>query len=427
MASDVGTYPRGFNRDEQFSWPLVRADKIVCLNYGKSLTESKRRSGDVIVYGTNGPCGFHDTPLSNGPSVILGRKGMGNLGVKWTNRPFWVIDTAYYVTPRIPDIDLKYFYYLIKYIGLNHLKDGTSNPSLSRDTFYAQLLPLPPLPEQCSIADILGTLDDKIELNRRMNRTLEEMARALFKSWFVDFDPVRAKAEGRTPAGMDPATAALFPDAFQDSPLGPIPKGWEVTTVGKVATHNKITVKPEEQSDELFDHYSLPAYDDGQTPVAEAGSGIKSNKFLVDAQSVLLSKLNPRIPRVWLPLIDGGRRPICSTEFLDLRPATYLSRDYLYSLFNSTAFSDVYQTLVTGTSGSHQRVKPEYLLAMDIVLPPVGVAEAFHEAISPLLARIGCNRQESQVLSAIRDTLLPKLLSGEIRVGEAQELAEGVV
>ena len=115
-------------------------------------------------------------------------------------------------------------------------KDGTSNPSLSRDTFGALLLPVPPFPEQQAIACILGALDDKIELNRRKNRTLEAMARAIFQSWFMDFDPVRAKAAGRAPAGLSPDLAAFFPDSFEDSTLGSIPKGWVARPLYEVAT-----------------------------------------------------------------------------------------------------------------------------------------------------------------------------------------------
>ena len=145
--------------------------------------------------------------------------------MEWSDDDYWVIDTAYSLAPLRSDVDLKYAYFLIKFIGLNHLKDGTSNPTLSRDTFGAQAFPLPPLVVQRTIARILGTLDDKIELNHRMNETLEAMARALFKSWFVDFDPVRAKAEGRDP-GLPNPFANLFPDSFEDSELGEIPTGW---------------------------------------------------------------------------------------------------------------------------------------------------------------------------------------------------------
>ena len=229
-----GIYPRGFSLKTRWPWPLVKATENVSLNYGKALRDDERNAGRIPVYGTNGRCGWHDSPLANGPGVILGRKGQGPLGVEWCDSDFWVIDTACYVTRKSPHINLKYFYHLVKYIGLNHLKDGTSNPGLSRDTFGSLLLPMPPLKEQQAIACILGALDDKIELNRRMNRTLEGIARALFQSWFVDFDPVRAKAAGQTPAGLAPRLSDLFPDSFQQSELGEIPAGWRVRPIGDV-------------------------------------------------------------------------------------------------------------------------------------------------------------------------------------------------
>ena len=190
---------RGFRVDNTFSWSLIKSERIFDLKYGKSLISTSRTNGKIPVYGSNGQCGWHDKALQKGPGVILGRKGQGPLGVEWCSSDFWVIDTAYYLVLLTDDVDLKYAYYLIKYVGLNHLKDGTSNPSLSRDTFKSQYFPIPPLEKQKSIVRIICSLDDKIELNRQMNETLEAMARAIFQSWFVDFDPVRAKAEGRQP------------------------------------------------------------------------------------------------------------------------------------------------------------------------------------------------------------------------------------
>ena len=210
------THPRGLPPVESIYWPLVPARDLFKLTYGRALTARDRRPGNVPVYGTNGRCGTHDTALFGGPGVILGRKGQGPLGVEWSRGPYWVIDTAYTLTPVREDVELKYAYYLLKFIGLNHLKDGTSNPTLSRETFGAQALPLPSEPCQRAVAHVLGALDDKIELNRRMNETLEAMAGALFKSWFVDFDPVRAKMEGRD-TGLPQDIADLFPDRFVDS------------------------------------------------------------------------------------------------------------------------------------------------------------------------------------------------------------------
>ncbi|MEV4536274.1 restriction endonuclease subunit S [Asanoa sp. NPDC049518] len=145
----------------------MRANTLFELRYGRALVEAARRPGRIPVYGTNGRCGSHDTPLFKGPGLVLGRKGQGPLGVEWVNGDFWVIDTAYALEPITNDVDLKFSYYLIKHVGLNHLKDGTSNPSLGRDTFASQLFPLPPIEEQQRIAKTLGALDDKIASNRR--------------------------------------------------------------------------------------------------------------------------------------------------------------------------------------------------------------------------------------------------------------------
>jgi type I restriction enzyme S subunit len=285
-------------------------------------------------------------------------------------------------------------------------------------------LHIPPLEEQRAIAHILGTLDDKIELNRRMNETLEAMARAIFKSWFVDFDPVRAKMEGRQPAGMDVETAALFPDSFENSALGKIPKDWRAGNASEVLSLGRDTVAPGDSPDEVFDHYSIPAFDEGRVPKTERGDQIKSNKFTVPSEGVLLSKLNPRIPRVWLPKVVTDRRSVASTEFLVSLPKGDATRDYLYGLFKSDSFLDVFTSLVTGTSGSHQRVKPEYLLGMHVVIPSRACMVHFSETIGPLLKRAVTNIVESRTFATIRDTLLPKLISGEIRVKHAKRTAE---
>src|SRR6266496_115435 len=147
-AKNSTTYPRGFSPRADWRWPLVPARELVTLNYGRALKADARKSGEIPVYGTNGRCGWHNEALATGPGLILGRKGQGPLGVEWCETDFWVIDTAYFATPLRKDINLKYLYYLAKYVGLNHLKDGTSNPTLSRDSFGAQLFPFPSLPEQ---------------------------------------------------------------------------------------------------------------------------------------------------------------------------------------------------------------------------------------------------------------------------------------
>jgi len=141
-----------------------------------------------------------------------------------------------------------------------------------------------------------------------------------------------------------------------------------------------------------------------------------SNKFIVPPNCVMVSKLNPRIPRIWLPDLRGQNRAVCSTEFLVATPKPGVSREFLYCLFINESFVNVFTTMVTGTSGSHQRVRPESLLNMDTPIPPASLIQKFTETVAPMLKRISQNINESRTLAALRDALLPKLLSGELRV-----------
>jgi len=304
---------------------------------------------------------------------------------------------------------------------------GATMPNLNTSILSALPLVVPSLHEQRTIASILSALDDKIDLNRRMNETLEAIARALFTSWFVDFDPVRAKMEGRQPVGMDAEIAALLPEGLEESEIGAIPVGWQIAPFSSLATLSRVTINPSNYPSEVFDHYSLPAFDQGQIPASDQGNTIKSQKFVVPGSSLLLSKLNPRFPRAWIPTVSPLRRAIASTEFLVLLPHHETPREYLYSLYLSSGFMEDFASRVTGTSGSHQRVKPEDLLSMVVVLPPGPLRRAFNDRTGPLLRRVSANRQESLTLATIRDTLLPKLLSGEVRVQEAERELDAVL
>ncbi|MCP5337248.1 MAG: restriction endonuclease subunit S [Pseudomonadales bacterium] len=277
---------------------------------------------------------------------------------------------------------------------------------------------LPPIGEQRAIAHILGTLDDKIELNRRMSETPEAMARALFKSWFVDFDPVRAKAEGRDP-GLPKPLADLFPARLVDSELGEIPEGWEVGDFGHVVELLRQQVNPLGAPETRFRHFSIPAFDDGQWPKDEMGESIKSQKSRVLPGVVLLSKLNPEIERTWLVDIEAGDQAICSTEFLVLRPQRPFGRGLIYCLARSREMRRRVEGLVTGTSKSHQRAHASSILALPVVLPGREIGQAFERQADPLLARSLRCRRESRTLASLRDTLLPKLVSGELRIKDA--------
>jgi type I restriction enzyme S subunit len=313
--------------------------------------------------------------------------------------------------------------YVVSYLNHPDIKQyiesfnaGGSRRAITKGHIESFIIPLPPLSEQFAIAEILGSLDDKIELNRRMNETLEGMARAIFKSWFVDFDPVHAKVQGEQPVGMDGETAALFPDSFEESELGLIPTGWRVGVIGDLASLQTSSINPAKYSDEKFWHYSLPAYDEAQMPKLEFGSEIKSSKHAIPLGCVLLSKLNPKNLKVWIPMPYEDFPSIASTEFLIIVSGNGFSREYLYTLFNMEVFTRTFANLVTGTSSSHQRVKPEYFMGMDVVIPSTELIKRFTSITEPIYQQVLENRDTSRTLATLRDALLLKLVSGEIRI-----------
>ena len=201
-------------------WQETTWGDLASLEYGKALRDYRDTPSIARVFGTNGPIGWHDEALWRGPGVIVGRKGAYR-GVHYTEDPYWVIDTAYSLQPKTL-INLRWAYYQLKSIDLNNVDDGSPIPSTTRPAFYALPVLRPPRTTQDRIADLLSSLDDKIELNRRMAEILEAMALALFRSWFVDFDPVRAKAEGRS-TRLSEEIAALFPSTFDNDACRMVP------------------------------------------------------------------------------------------------------------------------------------------------------------------------------------------------------------
>lgn len=210
-------------------WTETTWGEIATLEYGKAIRDYQNASGAVPVYGTNGPIGWHHTPLCTSDGVVIGRKGAYR-GVHYSPKPFFVIDTAFYLKPKV-EFNARWAYYCLLTYDINGMDSGSAIPSTSRDEFYTLPVRVPELTEQNRIVETLSLLDNRIALLREINATLEAIAQALFKSWFVDFDPVRAKAEGRQPEGaiqgcmsaaegrmpkaaMDATTAALFPDSL---------------------------------------------------------------------------------------------------------------------------------------------------------------------------------------------------------------------
>jgi type I restriction enzyme S subunit len=431
----------------QSDWPLVRLGDHVDACLGKML-DAQKNKGEMQPYLGNVNVRWGAFDLSDlsemrfepheeerygllpGDLVVCEGGEPGRCAV-WTGpvQRMKIQKALHRIRPKA-SLDNYYLYYWFRHAAKVGLLDahftGTTIKHLTGKAIAALEVPLPPIQTQRASVDVLRRLDDRIDLLRQTNATLESIAQALFKSWFIDFDPVRAKAEGREPEGMDAATAESFSGEFQDSPLGPIPKGWNVGTFGDLATLSKGSVNPMDTPEAVFEHYSLPAFDAGELPVLEVGGAIKSNKTRVPAGSVLQSKLNPHIPRVWLPS-RIGTTAVCSTEFLPWTAKAPASAEFIYCILSSSAFEAQVRTLVTGTSNSHQRVKPDQVAALSQVLPPAAVCSAFTDAVRPLLRKVGDARLQAKQLADIRDTLLPRLISGKLRLPEAQEQVEEAV
>ncbi|MCA3748324.1 MAG: restriction endonuclease subunit S [Rubrobacter sp.] len=418
-------------------WSATTWGELATLEYGRALRQYQDGPGPFRVFGTNGPIGWHHEALCPHPSVVIGRKGAYR-GVHYSPDPFFAIDTAFYLKPKA-EFDMRWAYYQLLTQDINGMDSGSAIPSTSREAFYALPVEVPPLDEQRAIARILGTLDDKIELNRRMNETLEEMARAIFKSWFVDFEPVRAKMEGRWRRGQSlPGLPAhlydLFPDRFVDSELGEIPEGWEVGTLGNHFEAVKgVSYKGSGLSDNGVPLHNLNSIHEGggykyegikfyrgeyaERHVVEPGDVIVANTE--QGHDRLLIGYAAIVPRLF------GKRGIASHHIYRLRPkpSSPLTASFVYRLLNSPRMHDVVSGYANGTTVN--MLPLDGVQKPQIVVPPRDLVIAFSTLAAEIEARCEETVVESRTLAAIRDTLLPKLISGELRVKDAERIVVG--
>jgi len=283
-------------------------------------------------------------------------------------------------------------------------------------------IPLPPIDVQDGVAELLGALDDRITLLRETNATLEAIAQALFKSWFVDFDPVRAKAEGRQPEGMDATTAALFPDSFEDSELGLVPKGWAVGSLGVIAQTARRQIQASELHADVR-YVGLEHIPRKSLSLSSWGNadGLESTKSAFSEGDILFGKLRPYFHKVVLAPFSG----VCSTDILVCQPK---EREY----FGVVAMHLFSETLISyadrlSNGAKMPRVNWKDLAAYPIVVPSSDIAAKLNEAIHPLLARMTAGIHRAQTLTQLRDTLLPRLISGQLRLPEAEVLIEAAV
>ena len=267
--------------------------------------------------------------------------------------------------------------------------NGSTVDRIPLVSFPSFRVDLPNMRTQKAIADILFAIDQKIDSNSRVNDNLEQQAELLYHERFETID--RDK----------------------------LPVGWRIVRLGDVATISKKSFNPAKEPEMLLEHYSIPAFDEAHFPVFEPSTAIKSNKFIVDDSCFMISKLNPTTKRVWKPycLTENA---VCSTEFIVYKAKSQEITDFLYSVIDSASFSDFMCSHVTGSTGSRQRTTPSDTLAFELVLPNAEEIAEYQGIVSPMLEQIKCNTIENDRLKRLRDSLLPKLMSGEIDVSDIQ-------
>ena len=336
----------------------------------------------------------------------------------WRGPEGWLNQHIFRVTPS-DGIDTTFFFYLLRYLKPNFVaiarnKQTTGLGHVTKYDLDNIEAALPDIHEQRTIAHILGTLDDKIELNRRMNETLEAMARTLFNSWFVDFDPVRAKMKGRD-TGLPKPIADLFPDRISESELGLIPDGWEILPLPKLIEINPRRSLRKGEVAPYLDMANMPTK--GHVPHTVVDRQFGSGMRFINGDT-LVARITPCLENgktAYVDFLQHDEVGWGSTEYIVMRPMPPLPNEFAYYLARSTRFREFAIQNMTGTSG-RQRVPAAALSQFLLPAPPKPIAESFGKFVRPLAKRVNETEAESRILATLRDTLLPRLISGKLRV-----------
>ena len=403
------------------NWPLVPLGELTENHDGRRVPvkENDRKPGPYPYFGASGIVDHVDGYIFDGEYLLIGEDGE-NLRTRQTpiaflaKGKFWVNNHAHIVRGN-HRADTRFLSYVLSQTDISGYLTGSTMPKLTQGNLNRLPVIAPPLAEQKAIAAVLGALDDKIELNRRMNATLEAMARALFQSWFVDFNPVRAKLDGRKPVGMDAATADLFPEQFAHDEDAKLPVGWRLAAIEDVCAINAWTLGKKDDLVTLEyieisevsrgDIANIATYPRGEEPS-------RARRRLRHGDTVL-STVRPDRGSYFLALNPPENR-VASTGFAVLTP-TKVPWTFLHAALTQPEISDHLGQMADG--GAYPAVRPEIIGAMQVALPGTPkILEAFHRICAPLFEQAEANRTQSRTLATLRDTLLPKLLSGQLSV-----------
>ena len=434
-------------------WREARLGDIATLQRGFDLPKTNRIHGKYPLIASSGEDGTHNTYKAKAPGVVTGRSG--TLGeVFFVRKNFWPLNTTLWAKDFHGN-NIKFIYYFLKTLNLERYNSGTGVPTLNRNHIHPLSVIVPPLKEQKKIAEILSSLDDKIYLLQRQNKTLEYIAQAIFKSWFIDFDPVHAKKlalekgltkkqakraamavisgvcaprdfaenfkeiDGRLKQKLSKMskkekeglayTASLFPSGFEDSELGKVPKGWDISKIEEISENIKENKTPSQlSSDDAY--IGLDHMNKKQLFLSRWGNGmqIESNKSSFQKDDILFGKLRPYFHKVCIAPIHG----VCSTDILILREKKNIYKTFLLFTINQEVFIQYSNARSTGTR--MPRSSWSAVRKYSIVLPDDEMLNIFNDFATKSITAGNLNIKENIILKKTRDSLLPKLLAGEI-------------
>jgi type I restriction enzyme S subunit len=388
-------------------WEVRRLGDEIDLLYGKGLPSNRRIKGEFPVYGSNRIIGFHNKFMVKGPGIIIGRKGtIGS--VSFSEKDFWPIDTTYFVKLKKPG-NVRFWYYLLQTLNLNKMNSHSAVPGLNRKQVYELLKAIPNYEEQTAIAKILSDLDSKIELLQKMNKTLEEIGQAIFKHWFVDFEFPNEEGKPYKSSGGE----MVYNEELEEE----VPKGWRIGKIKDLVNvlsgfafssseftqsgkYKLVTIK------NVQDRYFNPETKDrldALPPKMPSFCNLKTGDILLS--------LTGNVGRICLV---AGKNYLLNQRVAKLEPVD--SHDYAFSyfLFLQESIFSILQSIASGTA--QQNLSPVQTKEIKIVVPPRKLLNDFGNLTNTMIQKINSNNSQIQTLSQIRDALLPKLMSGKIRV-----------
>ncbi|MBF0626130.1 MAG: restriction endonuclease subunit S [Magnetococcales bacterium] len=396
---------------------------------GSNISETRAWKGEWVYISNETADSMPNCNVKENDLVFPHRGSIGEVAIIPNDQPRYMLSTSLMkLRCDTKKANPLYVFYYFRYSEGRHQilkfasQVGTPGIGQPLTSLRSLQVPLPPITEQRAIAQVLGALDDKIELNRRMNADLEAMARALFKDWFVDFGPVRAKAEGR-PAYLVPEIWDLFPDALDDEDK---PVGWISSPLAGVADLNPREKLIKGDPAPYLEMSALPTGGGWPEPPVlrpfEAGSKFRNG-------DTLLARITPCLENgktAFVHCLEDGQVGWGSTEFIVIRPIKPFPEEFGYLLARDPRFRDFAIQSMTGTSG-RQRVQVDSLACYEITAPRTDLLSIFGSFVKPCFKQIKANAEESQTLAHLRDLLLPKLITGEIRVRDAEKAVEAAL